>query len=63
MGDLSNIKEVSRLNEDEAGSEVEFPQISAKRQRVSNDAKEQSDGERKKLLKMFEPFLEEKMSE
>jgi hypothetical protein len=46
IGDLSNIKEVSRLNEEEVVSDVEFPQLSAKRQRVSNDIKEQEEAER-----------------
>ena len=34
-----------------------------KRQHVSNDPREQDEAERKKLYKMFEPILEEKMAE
>lgn len=62
IGDLSNIRETSRVAED---SDVEFPLATAnmsKRQKVSSDEKEQAEQE-EKLLTMFTPILEEKMAE
>ena len=61
MEDLSNIREAGVADESEAESHQFGGTVLSKRQKVSNDDREQA--QRDKLLKMFTPFLEEKMAE
>ena len=61
--DLSNIGESrgQMIEEDASADMIEIPQAS-KRQHISSDPKEQTEAEKKKLLKLLDPILDEKMA-
>ena len=61
--DLSNIGESrgQMIEEDASADMIEIPQAS-KRQHISGDPKEQTEAEKKKLLKLLDPILDEKMA-
>jgi len=67
VGDLSQIKDASNTINEEVVSDEDFVAVSGalsvKRQHVSMDPKEQSEAERQRMMKLFEPILEKKMAE